>query len=56
VAPLLRFSRPWPLPLRSRVSELEIRFLPDSQLEQNHASMNRFGSSIKPLLEISQRL
>nr|WP_296338437.1 hypothetical protein [uncultured Acidovorax sp.] len=26
------------------------------QLEQNHASMSRFGSSIKPLLEISQRL
>src|SRR3989344_8871478 len=40
----------------SRVSELGVRYLPYSQLEQNHASMSRFGSSIKPLLEISQRL
>lgn len=43
-------------PAFSRVSELGIRYLPYSQLEQNHASMSRFGSSIKPLLEISQRL
>ncbi|WP_143218400.1 hypothetical protein, partial [Acidovorax sp. T1m] len=55
VASHLRFSRQWPLPLRSRVSELKIRYLPDSQLEQNHASRSRFGSSIKPLLEIAQR-
>ena len=56
VAPHLHFSRPWPLPLRSRVSALEICYLPDSQLEQNHASMSRFGSSNKLLIEISQRL
>ena len=56
VASHLRFSRPWPLPLRSRLSELPIRYLPDSQLEQNHASMSRFGSSNKLLIEISQRL
>ncbi|GDY37519.1 MULTISPECIES: type II restriction endonuclease [unclassified Acidovorax] len=43
-------------PAFSRVSELGIRYLPYSQLEQHHASMSRFGSSIKPLLEISQRL
>ncbi|MFN9470057.1 type II restriction endonuclease [Acidovorax sp.] len=43
-------------PAFSRVSELGIRYLPYSQLELNHASMSRFGSSIKPLLEISQRL
>jgi type II restriction enzyme len=42
-------------PAFSRVSELG-SYLPYSQLEQNHASMSRFGSSIKPLLEISQRL
>jgi len=38
------------------VSALEICYLPDSQLEQNHASMSRFGSSNKLLIEISQRL
>ncbi len=43
-------------PAFSRVSELGIRYLPYSQLEKNHASISRFGSSIKPLLEISQRL
>lgn len=42
-------------PAFSRVSELGIRYLPYSQLELHHAPMGRFGSSIKPLLEISQR-
>lgn len=43
-------------PAFSRVSELGIRYLPYSQLELHHTSISRFGSSIKPLLEISQRL
>ena len=43
-------------PAFSRVSELGLRYLPYSQLELHHASISRFGSSIKPLLEISQRL
>jgi type II restriction enzyme len=36
------------------VSALEICYLPDSQLEQNHASMSRYGSSTKLVFEISQ--
>ena len=40
----------------SPVFRNSIRYLPYSQLEQNHASMSRFGSNIKPLLEISSSL
>ncbi len=43
-------------PAFSRVSELGIRYLPYSQLEQHRAAIGRFGSGIKPLLEISQLL
>jgi type II restriction enzyme len=43
-------------PAFSRVSELGIRYLPYSQLKAHHEAIGRFGSSIKPLLEISQLL
>ena len=43
-------------PAFSRVSELGIRYLPYSQLQEHRETMGRFGSSIKPLLEISQLL
>jgi type II restriction enzyme len=38
------------------VSELGIRYLPYSQLAEHGQAMARFGSGIKPLLEISQVL
>ena len=43
-------------PAFSRVSELGIRYLPYSQLKAHQEAIGRFGSSIKPLLEISQLL
>ncbi|WP_394755211.1 type II restriction endonuclease [Rhodoferax sp.] len=43
-------------PAFSRVSELGIRYLPYSQLKENRSAIGRFGSSLKPLLEISHLL
>jgi type II restriction enzyme len=43
-------------PAFSRVSELSIRYLPYSQLQQHREAMARFGTGLKPLLEISQLL
>lgn len=43
-------------PAFSRVSELNIRYLPYSELKENRGAIARFGSGIKPLLEISQQL
>lgn len=43
-------------PAFSRVSELGIRYLPYSQLQQHREAMGRFGSGLKPVLEISQLL
>ena len=43
-------------PAFSRVSELGIRFLPYSQLKEHRETIGRFGSNIKPLMEISQLL
>jgi len=39
-----------------RVAELGIRYLPYSELRQHRESMARFGSGLKPLLEVSLRL
>lgn len=43
-------------PAFSRVAELGVRYLPYSQLEQHRDAIGRFGSGLKPLLEISQVL
>lgn len=43
-------------PAFSRVAELNIRYLPYSELKENRNAIARFGSGIKPLLEISQVL
>jgi type II restriction enzyme len=43
-------------PAFSRVSELGIRYLPYSQLQEHGASISRFGAGMKPLLAISQLL
>lgn len=43
-------------PAFSRVSELGIRYLPYSQLQQHRESIARFGTGLKPLMEISQTL
>lgn len=43
-------------PAFMRVAELGIRYLPYSQLRQHREAMARFGSGIKPLLEISLKL
>ena len=43
-------------PAFMRVAELGIRYLPYSELRQHREAMARFGSGIKPLLEISQKL
>jgi type II restriction enzyme len=43
-------------PAFSRVSELNIRYLPYSDLKEHRNAIGRFGSGIKPLLEISQQL
>jgi len=38
------------------VAELGIRYLPYSKLRDHRGAIARFGSGIKPLLEISQSL
>lgn len=43
-------------PAFSRVSELGIRYLPYSQLDQHREAVARFGHGLKPMLEISQLL
>lgn len=43
-------------PAFSRVSELNIRYLPYSQLKVHRQPIARFGAGIKPLMEISQQL
>lgn len=43
-------------PAFSRVSELGIRYLPYSELRDHRGAIARFGSGIKPLMEISQVL
>lgn len=43
-------------PAFSRVSELGIRYLPYSQLKDHREAMGRFGTGMKPLLEVSQCL
>jgi len=43
-------------PAFSRVSELGIRYLPYSQLAEHAPAIKRFGSGLKPLLEISEAL
>lgn len=43
-------------PAFSRVSELNIRYLPYSELEEHRATIARFGSGVKPLIEISEEL
>ncbi|OWW20724.1 type II restriction endonuclease [Noviherbaspirillum denitrificans] len=43
-------------PAFSRVSELNIRYLPYSQLKEHRGAIGRFGAGIKPLIEISQQL
>lgn len=43
-------------PAFSRVAELGIRYLPYTQLTQHSAAIQRFGSGLKPLMEISQLL
>jgi type II restriction enzyme len=43
-------------PAFSRVSELGIRYLPYSELGTHGDAIRRFGSGLKPLLEISQLL
>lgn len=43
-------------PAFSRVAELGIRYLPYTQLTLHSAAIQRFGSGLKPLMEISQLL
>lgn len=43
-------------PAFMRVAELDIRYLPYSELRQHREAMGRFGSGLKPVLDISQRL
>lgn len=43
-------------PAFSRVSELNIRYLPYSELKENKGAISPFGAGIKPLIEISQQL
>lgn len=43
-------------PAFSRVAELGIRYLPYGELRDHRGAMARFGSGIKPLMEISQTL
>lgn len=43
-------------PAFSRVAELGIRYLPYSELQTHRGAITRFGSGIKPLMEISQAL
>lgn len=43
-------------PAFSRVAELGIRYLPYSQLARHSEAISRFGSGLKPLIEISDAL
>jgi type II restriction enzyme len=43
-------------PAFMRVAELGIRYLPYSELSKHREAMARFGSGLKPILGISQRL
>ncbi|NMF89882.1 type II restriction endonuclease [Aromatoleum petrolei] len=43
-------------PAFSRVTELGIRYLPYSELKNHRETIARFGSGIKPVMEISQAL
>lgn len=43
-------------PAFMRVAELGIRYLPYSELRQHRHAMARFGSGLKPVLDIAQRL
>lgn len=43
-------------PAFSRVADLGIRYLPYSELKTHRSAIARFGSGIKPLMEISQTL
>ncbi len=43
-------------PAFSRVAELGIRYLPYSELRQHRGAIARFGSGVKPLMEISTTL
>ena len=43
-------------PAFSRVAELGIRYLPYSQLQHHREAVARFGSGLKPMLELSQLL
>lgn len=43
-------------PAFSRVSELGIRYLPYSELKNHREAIARFGTGLKPVLEISHRL
>ncbi len=43
-------------PAFSRVSALRIRHRPYGELQQHRDATARFGSGIKPIIEISQRL
>lgn len=43
-------------PAFSRVAELGIRYLPYSELRQHREAIARFGSGLKPVVDISQRL
>ena len=43
-------------PAFMRVAELGIRYLPYSELREHRQAMARFGSGLKPVLDVSQRL
>jgi type II restriction enzyme len=43
-------------PAFSRVSELGIRYLPYGELRTHRAAISRFGTGLKPLLEIAKLL
>ncbi|KGF78069.1 type II restriction enzyme, partial [Massilia sp. JS1662] len=43
-------------PAFSRVAELGIRYLPYSELKSHREAIARFGTGLKPLLEISRSL
>jgi len=43
-------------PAFSRVAELGFRYLPYGELKEHSGAIQRFGSGLKPLLEISQTL
>lgn len=43
-------------PAFSHVADLGIRYLPYSELKEHRGAIARFGSGLKPMLDISQRL